>query len=178
MYFVMSENNGKIELVDSHVFQKFEDADRYAKSFPSKLKTFVVEKVKQGFVEIVANMKHQENVLLHFYDSEEFPCVEMGTFVSDEKGVVSFSLFDGEVPNFLPRFFAPIPFDHDFIELTDQLENAPLSEAVLLKFENGYITSGIFEEGESGIEYSIWDGESLNLKLTHYSLMPKFENKK
>lgn len=177
MFFVMFEHEGEIKLVAREVFTTFEEADERAKAVDPRFKAFVCAKITKNFVKIQANTKVEGYVLLHFADSEELPCVEVGKFNVNENGEVSYKFEDGRTlnTNNKPKYFSPVPPEHDFITLEKGYKNVPLGEAVLLKFESGYIVSGMFEKGEDGIYYSIWDGDSLINEPTHYAVMPKIE---
>lgn len=97
--------------------------------------------------------------------------------IEDENGKITYKFEDGRTlnTNNLPKYFVPVPPEHDFVELKEGYTNAPTGEAVLLKFKSGYIVSGMFEKNEDddGLGYLIWDGDMLDNNPTHYAPMPK-----
>lgn len=177
MFFVMFEHEGEIKLVAREVFASFEEADKRASLVDPRLKAFVCGKISKDFIKITPNTKSESNVLLHFDDSIDLPCVEVGVFSSDENGKITYKFEDGRTlnTNNLPKYFVPVPPEHDFVELKEGYTNAPTGEAVLLKFKSGYIVSGMFEKNEDddGLGYLIWDGDMLDNNPTHYAPMPK-----
>lgn len=175
MFFVMFEHEGEIKLVARQVFSTFEAADKHAQAVDPRFKAFVCGKITKDFIEIKPHTKSDGYVLLHFDDSCDLPCVEVGKFSAGEEGKLSYEFEDGRTlnTNNMPKYFAPVPAEHDFIALEKDYPNAPIGTAVLLKFKSGYIVSGTFEKNEDGsIYYSIWDGDALNNDPTHYAIMP------